>query len=94
MRDYPPEDLLDHRGRLNRLVLALVAGIAVGAVAYFVTDSLAGADYARGDRGAGRFIFGLTGVAFAGAFALVHWLLRRRDLKKWHAARIPKATVQ
>jgi drug/metabolite transporter (DMT)-like permease len=94
MDDLPPEDLLDHRGRLNRLVIALAVGVAVGAGAYFAIYSVAGEDYERGVRGAGRLVFMVTGLAFAATFSLVHWGLKRRDLKKWKHERIPKAEIR
>lgn len=94
MTDLPPPDLLDSRGRMNRIVISLAVGFALGALAYFITYSLAGADYDRGDRGAGRFIFLVTGLAFAAGYSITHAILKRRDKKKWDANRVPKAQIR
>ena len=79
---------------MNRLVIALVCGIVAGMAAGSATYKLAGTDYERGDRGAGRMIAMATTIAFCIAFKLVHAWLVRRDKRKWDAERVPVARIK
>jgi hypothetical protein len=94
MTDVPPPDLLDHRGRMNRVVAALAVGVALAVGAYSITSSLAGSDLERGNRGAGRFIFGFTGLAFAVGFTVTHAILVRLEKRRWRGERVPRAKVR
>lgn len=72
---------MDTSGRMRRLVLALIIGSAAAAVAYFVANSLATPDSAKGSYqtgGAYRFVFYMT--AFAGALTFAIALLIQNKL--------------
>jgi len=81
--EHPAPDLLDWRGRLRRLAIALAVGGVVAAIAYVVTDALAGPDLASGAtlatrRGAARFIVYFTLLGFVvGLLATLAVLTRR-----------------
>ena len=79
---------------MHRLIIALVCGIVAGTAAGYATYALAGTDYERGDRGAGRFIFMAVGGSFAIVFKIVHLVLVRRDKRRWDAERFPEARIK
>jgi hypothetical protein len=75
-------------------VISLVVGIALAAAAYFLTYALAGHDYEHGERAAGRFIFYITGLAFAIGYGVTNAILVHRDKKKWREDSFPKAKIR
>lgn len=94
MADIPPPDVLDHRGRFNRFLIAVVVGALCAAAAYALTYAVAGKDYEHGERGAGRFIFYLTGLAFVGGYVATSAVLRWREKRAWKKDNFPSARVR
>jgi hypothetical protein len=98
MSELPPPDLLDHGGRLRRLVLALIVGGAVAAATYLICTSLAEPDdkslYGGSAARAWKFVFYMTAFFGAGAFAITlaiaNWLAKRKDERE----RVPRAEVR
>lgn len=97
--EFPPPDLLDYSGRLRRIVIALMVGIAAGVVAYVICDGLAHPDqmsgvYDGGSRNrAYKFVFYFTGVAAVvgttGTLAILNYVAKRRA----RAESMPKAQI-
>ena len=98
MNDLPPPDVLDQRGRLNRLVAAVCAGVVCGAATYALVYALAGHDYEARHyytaRSAGRFIFYFTGLAAVVGGTITHAVLRHRARKRELEVPVPKAEVR
>src|SRR5262245_35318747 len=68
MTDLPPPDLMDNRGRLRRIVIALLVAGAAAAFAYAIADGLV----TRSDHGsnarASQFVFYVTGFVGMAVF--------------------------
>lgn len=100
MTDEPTPDLLDSRGRLTRLAIALAAGViaavVVGTAAYALArpDQIPSGLTAGSKRRGYQFVYyfaALAGaLAFTAAAALLAWRKRRAD----EAARLPQARVR
>ena len=94
-----PDDLMDQRGRMNRLLASLVVGVALGAIAYVLCMQLAKPDEVTsasvtldsGKSGAYRFVYYLTGGALAGGFVVTLVILNARAAKRWRERRVPPA---
>jgi MFS family permease len=92
---------MDRTGRVRRLVLALIVGAAVAAVAFFVCDSLAKPDEQVRDgvytmqhvSNAYRFVWYFTGFAFAGSFVITLAIANRLARNKWQRERVATARV-
>ncbi|HWO24610.1 MAG TPA: hypothetical protein VNO30_37970 [Kofleriaceae bacterium] len=99
--ELPPPDVLDTAGRLRRLFLSLLVGIAAATAVYFLTSSLAKPDELPGGVYGGgqaerayKFVFYMTGLAgvVAGTLTMLvlKWLARRRE----QAEQIPQAQAR
>lgn len=88
-----PTDLMDRDGRTQRLVLALAVGVVLAGLAYLLCTELAEpAEASRGSRnGAFRFVFYMTGFAFATGLGVTLAVLNRLAAKRWRERRIPPA---
>jgi len=93
--------VLDHAGRLCRVVLSVLIGIAAATAVYYLTSSLAKPDELPGGLYGGgqaerayNFVFYMTGLAGAVAITLsmlvLKWLARRRE----RAQSIPQAQAR
>lgn len=99
MAEPPTPDLNDSAGRLLRLALALVTGVAIGALAYFVADTLIDPEPEKmivSRRQMSRFTFViwvslLSGVVSFWVSLIVQSRIAR---KKWEAARLPQARIR
>ena len=101
MSELPPPDLKDSAGRMRRIVISLLCGIAAAAIAYPIATALvkpeqeAHVAYVSGRQmSGGAFVIWVTliaGVAaLAGALALQNYLAK----KKWRDELVPKAQVR
>lgn len=85
-------DILDRRGRLQRLFVAVVVGLTVafllGGALYGVVDP----DHQASD-GGWRFVGGMTGLGAVIAGTATLALLERRARRREEAERIPRARV-
>jgi hypothetical protein len=96
MSDLPPPDIMDQGGRARRLVLALIIGATVGAVAYLICDGLAKPDQLRAEyevRSGYRFVFYMTAFFGGGAFLLTLAIANHFAKKKWRAELVARAKV-
>lgn len=91
-RDPFVPDLRDHGGRMRRIVLAALVATGVGALAYLLTAGIAREDLtAPRTRGAWRFVYFFTTVAWVGGFlAARRWLERQARARE---GRLPRAKV-
>jgi len=98
--ELPPPDVMDRRGRMRRLVIALIVGVTVGALAFSALYALARPDevsaahhvpmtgYTSGPwRFVGYFTVGAGAAAFSLTLAIANLLARRR----WQRERVPPA---
>jgi hypothetical protein len=93
-----PDDLVDHGGRLRRILAALAVGAVCGAIAYFVCWQLSRPDELpdtvmlnSGASGAYRFVFYATGLAFAAGLSVTLVVLNGLAAKRWRERRVPQA---
>jgi len=93
-----PDDLRDQGGRMRRLMAALAVGVALAAVAYALVWGLAKPDevaatqaFYDGKSGAYRFVYYITGLAFAAGLSITLVILNKRAAKRWRDRRIPQA---
>jgi hypothetical protein len=98
--ELPPPDLLDTAGRLRRLVLSLLVGIAAGTAAYLLTSSLAKPDELPGGLYGGgqserayKFVFYMTGLAAAVAATLTMFFLNQLARRRERAELLARAQV-
>jgi hypothetical protein len=102
MTELPPPDVLDRRGRMNRLVMSLGFGVGCALATYALVYWLAGRDYEQRSaygstyhaQNAGRFIFYFTGLAFIVGCLVMRALLERRAKRLERDAAIPKAKTR
>src|SRR5277367_4372627 len=97
MSELPPPDLMDRRGRMRRLVIALIVGITVGTLAFGALYALARPDpnaempittYGGGAwRFVGFFTVGAGAAAFSATLAIANLLAKRR----YERERVPPA---
>ena len=96
--DLPPPDLLDNAGRIRRIVVALLAGVAVAAVVFGMTNAMAEPEHLSalgGSRTRGyQFVWYATGLAGAISFVCVlkfqDWLAN----KQYQRERVPPAKIR
>lgn len=95
-----PDDLMDQRGRMNRIVASLAVGAVFGVIAYFVTAHLTAGDaYDEmtksyiSRRNEGRFMIYMIGLAFAATFSITLVILNKRAAKRWRDRQIPQARI-
>ena len=102
MAELPQPDLLDSSGRMRRLVVALLAGGAAAALAYFIANAVAKPDemaasgqHTRGSVGrAFGFVFYMTAFAGAAVFTIVLVVQNQLAKKKWRRELVPPAQVR
>lgn len=93
MSEFPQPDLMDQSGRLRRLVVALLVGVCAGALAYFVTSSMAQPDTAR-TTGAYKFVFYMTALAGGLAFAIALVVQNKLADRRYREGLVAKAQLQ
>lgn len=94
----PVPDLKDSTGRARRIVLALGVGVLCAIAAYLVTTWLARAELDRPRfgyaRGAGRFVYYMTSLAFVGGLGITLAIANARAKAAWRKRRdLPVAKV-
>jgi|GEM_PF-2285452 len=105
MAEFDPNDAMDEKGRLKRLVIALGVGIGCAVAAYGVLYSLAQPDSLAvrqsaevGGHGAWKFVFSFTALAFAIPFVITLGVLTNLEKKRWmkrlEQSRIPEAKLR
>jgi H+/Cl- antiporter ClcA len=94
-------DLRDTSGRLQRLVLALVAGVACGLAAYAIANALVdpgsepeAAHVVRRQMSAGAFVLWIGLLAGVIAFVATLAVLTRVAKRRWRERQVPKATAR
>jgi hypothetical protein len=92
MSDLPPPDLMDQSGRARRLFLALLAASAVAASVYGIAYKLSDPDD-QATTGGFKFVFYMTGFAFAAVFIVVIKVLNWRADKKYREQLVAQAKV-
>jgi bacteriorhodopsin len=99
MTDLPPPDVKDSAGRLRRLVLALLIGAAAGALAYAITSSMVkpvtvdGVYTSTHVGNTYKFVFYMTGLAFAVAFSITLAIANYRAKQQWRRELVAHAKV-
>src|SRR4051812_9972543 len=97
MAELPPPDLLDTSGRMRRLVIALLVGAAIGALAYVISDALAAPDEQHATYytklGPYRFVWYMTAFFGAVAFAVTLAIQNHFAKKKWREQLVARAKV-
>ena len=99
--DYPAPDLKDNAGRMRRLVVSLLVGIAAGAAGYFIADAHAkpDADLAAGTHStyhvskAYQFVYYIAGFAFIVAFLVAMAVQKKLADKAYLKGLSPQARV-
>jgi hypothetical protein len=100
MSEYPQPDLRDNGGRLRRLVFALLIGVAVGTLGYFMAaamarpDSMVASHTARSVGRAYGFVFYVAAFAGAAAFSIALVLQNKLADKKYREGLVAQARVQ
>ena len=101
MSEFPQPDLMDQRGRMRRIVIALLLGGAAGALGYFIADSLAKPDdmIAAGKTAgsvarASQFVFYVAGLAFIVVFLAALKVQNTLADRKYRAGLVPRAEVR
>lgn len=96
-----PDDLMDQRGRMNRIVVAIGVGVVCGVIAYFICDRLTARDaydeLIRSNvsrRNDGRFFIYMVGLAFAAGLSITLVVLNKLAAKRWRERQIPQATLK
>ena len=92
MADLPPPDLMDQGGRARRLFLALLAAGATAAAVYGIAYKLSDPEH-QATTGAFKFVFYMTGFAFAAVFIVVIKVLNWRADKKYREQLLAQAKV-
>ncbi len=91
MSELPPPDIRDSAGRMRRLALAFVLGSVAGAIAYMICMRLAEPDTLSDVGGSSsrayRFVYYMTGIAFAGVFALALAIQNQLAKNAWRRER-------
>ena len=97
MPDPDPGDLKDNAGRLRRLAVSLVVGIALGVVAYLIADHVVprettpAALVTARQMSAPGFVLWIGLIAGVGGFAITLVVLERIATKRWRDAQVPRA---
>lgn len=99
MADHPPPDLLDTQGRLRRLVIAFLVGLAAAAAAYAITDAIV--DPGSAATGAGRqmaraysTVYYVTALAGGACFLLALVIQRHLAKRRWRRDLVPRAKIR
>jgi hypothetical protein len=88
-QDLPPLDVKDDAGRLRRLALAFVIGSVAASIAYVICDGMAKPDEMAGGFDGGhqarayRFVYYMTGFAFAAFFSVALLVQNHIAKKRW-----------
>jgi hypothetical protein len=100
MNELPQPDLMDHGGRMRRIVVSLLIGLAAIAITYFVANTIiepenqARTTYVNRNMGPDGFVFWASGIAgfvsFTVAIAVQNWLARRKSERE----RVPVAKAR
>lgn len=99
MAELPPPDVMDSRGRMRRLVIALVVGVVVAGTAFLIADHMARPDDQVRDgvydsthvANAYKFVWFVTAFAGAIAFSITLTTLQRMAKSRERAERVPPA---
>lgn len=99
MAESPTPDLHDSAGRLLRLALGLVIGVAIGALVYFVADTLIDPEPEKllvSRRQMSRFTFVIWVSMLSGVVSFFVSLIVQNRIarKRWEAERLPQARVR
>ena len=100
MSEFPQPDLLDSGGRLRRLVLALLIGVAVATFGYFIADAMARPDSMVANHTPGSvgraygFVFYITAFSGAVAFIISLVVLNKLADKKYRENLVPRAQLE
>jgi len=96
----PVPDVLDEAGRLRRLALSFVIAVVVAGLAFLICDRLAQPDDMAGGFDAGsqarayRFVYYVTGLAFAVGFSSTLAILKAIARKHDREREFPRAKVR
>lgn len=96
MADFDPNDAMDEKGRLKRMVIALAVGIFCATGAYGALYAMAQPDSPNTvTTGPEKFVWYFTGLAFIVPFILTHGILsnleKKRWRKQWEREQMPEA---
>jgi hypothetical protein len=98
MSEPPPPDLLDYRGRLRRLAIALVVGAIAAGVVYGIVFGIAGSQLETNKNfranAAGRFIGYFTGLAFVVAGSITHIVVTKLEQRRERREKLPTAKLR
>ena len=96
MGDQP--DVMDQAGRAKRLVLAVIVGASCAAIAYLVTRNMTNNTptdpiVINGNHGVEKFVFYMTGLAFALGLGITLAITNVLANRKWRSELVAKARV-
>lgn len=97
-QDLPPPDLLDSGPRIRRAVIALLAGVAAGAIAYMLASSAAEPDHLSNVGGSAsrayKFVFSVTALVGIIVFTIVLKVQKHFADKKYVRELVPQARAK
>lgn len=98
MNDLPPPDLRDSTGRMRRIVISLLIGIAGAALGYVIASRTVdttpdGADRFGKAMSAGTFVIWVSLAAAVASFAIALVVQNHLAKKATRAERVPPARV-
>lgn len=99
MAEVPAPDLRDDAGRLRRLALSLLIGIAAGAIGYFLANTLIAPEPHKAivtSRQMSRdtFVIYVALIAGVSSFVIALAVQNRIAKKRWAAESFPQAKIR
>jgi hypothetical protein len=92
MSELPPPDLMDQGGRARRLFLALLAAGATAAAVYGIAYKMSDPEH-QTTTGGFKFVFYMTGFAFAAVLIVVLKVLNWRADRKYREQLLAQARI-